>query len=1534
MSVFSCVLIGNETLIVTCGDQLLERGCHISAIITENQSVKDWALTSNIPVKDRPDQISSVVSAGEFDWLLSIANLKILSDDILAMPKCGSLNFHDGPLPRYAGLNTPVWALMNDESKHGITWHFIEPGIDTGDIVVSRVFDVAEDETAHSLNARCYAAGTESFAEVLDLLSDGVPAGQKQGTQDRQYFAKNKRPDAFGVLDFRKTSAELERLVRALDFTSYWNPITCPKLVVGEKTVLVGTAKMIEGLSGSDLGAILEVRSDFLTVATMDGAVRLSELRDAEGREIDATTVAVPGDRIDLIDVSLEQRLNNTAKQICGHDDAWRQRLKDMQPIKVPLSRDANVAADWAKHEISAPVCERDALAAAALWGLNTSGQVSASIAWCSAQLADLQTGLDAYVSGWVPVAVDKDSFAEFRERFLERVATAERLVAFARDLWARDTALTTARRPEIAISRVDAPVSDAAVTIAVTKANSMSVYVDQARVGQVETTLMIARLESLLNKLAQHDSDMVAIKDISSLPAAEIDILTTKWSHPGVSFDHTLTLNKAFERQVAETPDATALIYENTKLSYTALNARANVIAKALQDAGVARGTNVAICLPRGVDLIAGVMAILKAGGAYVPLDPSYPQDRITHCINDSAAPVILTHTDLAAEFSGGQAKCVFANTQNDLDVLDNVDGGALPQDLAYLIYTSGSTGTPKGVMVEHRNVSNFFTGMDAHIDQTAGNVWLAVTSLAFDISVLEIFYTLSRGFTVVVSGDENRAAISGGRIRKSSKPMDFSLYYWGNDDGPGRQKYELLLEGAKFADQNGFAAVWTPERHFHAFGGLYPNPSVTGAAVAAVTSNLSVRAGSCVAPLHHPARIAEEWSVIDNMTDGKAGLAFASGWQPDDFVLRPENTPPSNKRAMYDALEQVRKLWRGEAVAFEKQNGDMHEVVTQPRPVSAELPVWVTTAGNPETWREAGELGANVLTHLLGQSIAEVEGKIKIYHEALVKAGHDPEAFTVTMMLHSFVADTRDMARAIAREPMKDYLRSAAGLIKQYAWAFPAFKKPEGVTNPFEMDLGQLDEDELEAILDFAFERYFEESGLFGTIEEAVDRAEELRAIGVTEIACLIDYGIASETVLAGLRPLADVLKRVNVPSRIGEDDFSIAAQIARHGVTHLQATPSMARLFAMNDEARSVLGDVKQLFLGGEALPGSLVADLRGCTDADIFNMYGPTETTIWSSVAQIDDPADGAQPIGHAIANTDLRVMDARGDLCPIGVEGELWIGGAGVTRGYWQRSQLTQERYVEGTEAGQGRFYRTGDLVRWQADGTLEFLGRTDHQIKIRGQRIELGEIETELKSFAGVTDAIVVPHDGDEGDTRLAAYYTNSAVVPESVLRAHLKSRLPDAMVPAYLMPLANFPLTPNKKIDRKALPAPRVKTEPSQTSVAAVQGSHVARIVADVWADVLGVRNVGLRDNFFDLGGHSLLAVQAHRDLRRAIDGSTLSITDIFRFPVFGDLVMQIEKSIPGATRPESKVANVVDRSNTMSKRRAMRAGRRGAGQ
>lgn len=1543
MKPFSCLLIGNESLLVGCGDALLDHGHDIRGIVTKDRDILDWAAAKSLPVIEDIAALKGQFKGGDFDWLFSIANLEIIPDDVLALPGLGAINFHDGPLPGYAGLNTPVWALINGETRYGVTWHMLESGVDTGDIVEQAMFDIAGDETAFSLNSKCYGAAMDSFATLLAGLESGQVARRAQSLSERSYFARDDRPEGAGRLDFSKPGEELARMVRALDFGNYWNPLLCPRIELAGQVVLVGSATVAGDTAGAvpgmAPGTVLACDQASLTVATGDDALHLERLTTPDGGTVDPSILTAVMHVLPIADGAEIQRLNACVANTLKGEAHWRKVLQDLHPVRVPLASQPNASgADWANFDLALPggLNQSDALTAVMVWALRSAGQGQADLAFCDASIAAAAQSNPGYVSPWVPLRISaSERFDTATERLRYDLARIARIGGFASDLAARDPLISQLSQPDIAVT-IDqpSPVAGSCVTVALADSATITVHIDRTRLSDESAALMANRLEHLAKAIAGGDVSHQTIDTLPILPDDERQQIVTRWNRTARDFDQTQTIHRAFEQQVARTPDATALVYEGTDLSYRALNNRANAVAQKLVEMGVRPGTRVALFVPRSTDLLIGALAILKAGGAYVPLDPAYPADRITHYLNDSGAAVVITKTNMLGALPESDAKPLILE-QIAGESPANVNGGAGPDDLAYLIYTSGSTGTPKGVMVEHRNVANFFAGMDDRIDHAQGDVWLAVTSLSFDISVLELFWTLARGFKVVLASDEGRAVMSNQPLAISDRKIDFNLFYWGNDDGPGPRKYQLLLDGARFADANGFNAVWTPERHFHAFGGPYPNPSVTGAAVAAVTSNLSVRAGSCVAPLHHPARIAEDWAVIDNLTNGRAGLGIAAGWQPDDFVLRPENTPPNNKPAMYKAIDILRRLWRGEKVAFPNADGSMHSVITQPRPVSKELPIWVTTAGNPETWKEAGQIGANVLTHLLGQSIDEVAGKIEIYHTALREAGHDPADFTVTLMLHTYLADTRAQAEKIAREPMKDYLRSAAGLIKQFAWVFPAFKRPKGVNNAFEMDLGTLNDDELEAILDFAFERYFQESGLFGTIEDALARTEQLKRIGVDEIACLIDYGIAPDLVMQGLEPLAEVLKLANEPSQLAGDDFSLAAKITRHKVTHLQCTPSMARIIATDDAARVALAQVKHLLLGGEALSRDLVQDLQSATKARISNMYGPTETTIWSTSGTVS-AGSGAVSIGTPIANTSAYILDPLGQPAPIGVAGDLCIGGAGVTRGYWQRPELTAKAFPPdpfaaeaGQSAGQAtaRMYRTGDIARWQSDGKIAFVGRADHQVKIRGQRIELGEVDATLAGLDGVNNAVSVVHEFGPDDHRLVAYVATSDPLSEAALKIQLAASLPMAMVPAQIILLDALPLTPNKKIDRAALPDPKEQRRTSTGPVAAVPGPGIEAGIAAIWTAILGVGDIRSSDNFFDLGGHSLLAVQAHRAIREKLNLPRLSITDIFRFPTLGALAAHLGEG--GDPAPKAPQTSAPERSKTMSKRRAMRAGR-----
>ena len=428
----------------------------------------------------------------------------------------------------------------------------------------------------------------------------------------------------------------------------------------------------------------------------------------------------------------------------------------------------------------------------------------------------------------------------------------------------------------------------------------------------------------------------------------------------------------------------------------------------------------------------------------------------------------------------------------------------------------------------------------------------------------------------------------------------------------------------------------------------------------------------------------------------------------------------------------------------------------------------------------------------------------------------------------------------------------------------------------------------------------------------------------------SCLIDYGIPTAVVLEGLKPVAEVLRLTNAGT---DADETMAGLIQRHGVTHLQCTPSMARMLAEDDGARAALKGLKRMLVGGEALMGRLAADLSGLVGAPVLNMYGPTETTIWSSV-EATTGAEGVVNIGQPIANTSLYVLDEAQAPAADGQPGELWIGGEGVAQGYFQRPDLTADRFRPDPFAGQGRMYRTGDLVRRRPDGKLDYLGRADFQVKIRGHRIELGEIETALEAAGGIRQAVVIAREDQPGDLRLVAYVTADDPIDEPALKASLAAHLPEVMVPAHLVKLDTFPLTPNGKVDRKALPAP-FAAAPVAAKPAAVLEGGIEETIAAVWARVLGVPQVGRSDNFFTLGGHSLLAVQAHREMKLALNSDRLAITDIFRFPVVSALAAHLGKTLPAtATAPKAEPAAGTEpaadiRMDAMARRRAMREAR-----
>jgi amino acid adenylation domain-containing protein len=377
-------------------------------------------------------------------------------------------------------------------------------------------------------------------------------------------------------------------------------------------------------------------------------------------------------------------------------------------------------------------------------------------------------------------------------------------------------------------------------------------------------------------------------------------------------------------------------------------------------------------------------------------------------------------------------------------------------------------------------------------------------------------------------------------------------------------------------------------------------------------------------------------------------------------------------------------------------------------------------------------------------------------------------------------------------------------------------------------------------------------------------------------------------------------------------GHKDAAYLRDLIRaQGVTTAHFVPSMLGLFLAEEGAQADADRcrvLRRIICSGEELPTDVAARCLQTLPAELHNLYGPTEAAIDVSAWQCTPDALAGLarvPIGGPIQNLTLRVLDPQLRAVPVGVPGELFLGGVGLARGYLRRPALTAERFVPDPFGPPGsRLYRTGDLARWRPDGTVEFLGRIDGQVKIRGLRIELGEIEAALREQPGVADAAAVVREDVPGDRRIVAYVVGDA--DQAALRAALKRRLPDYMVPSACTALDALPLLPNGKLDRRALPAPQRGRDETAQYTAPQPGSQAT--VAAVWAEVLRVERIGVDDDFFDLGGHSLLAAQVIARLRKAA-GAGVSVLDLFKNPTVRALAALLD--VPAAERGPAELVH-----------------------
>jgi non-ribosomal peptide synthetase component F/methionyl-tRNA formyltransferase len=1367
----SCCLIGEKSLLILCAEELLRRGHEIRAVATENDDIRKWSAGRNLPtVRSTNDELTRLLSDESCDYLFSVVNYRVLPEHILRLPKRGAINFHDGPLPGYAGMHVTTWAIANGEREHGISWHWMVKEIDGGGVLAEERFPIRPDDTATSLNTKCFEAGFEAFRSLLTDLEQGTAASRQQVEQvPGGYYGLRKRPEHMSTLDWSRPAQELHALARGLDFGRYENPIGCAKVVWGDRIVIPGRFTVLERRSTKPPGTLeKQPQACTMRVHTATNVVEIACFRTLDGEPIEASNLPA----LRRLEGRAPKELDAAMERFCVHEKYWRNRLiardviglpyipADARRDQIPTTRirrrlDASLYGPLA----NSPAFDSQAVAAISLYLGRLSGKEAFDVDFQSAVAGRLPREAGRYFATSVPLRVRlnwQGSFADHVRSTAEAIQKVEKHGTYARDLVLRDPQITDEHRQklrevsDVALAIVPDATGDlvppptAHFAVLISQSGSSIELVANAEVVSEQLLEKIA--DELTHVLAQVGANpQASLAEISVVSPREQAVLAQLNEETRLAYDFR-SLPQMFAAQVERTPDATAVVFRGTSITYRELDTRANQLANLLIARGVVRGDVVGVLMDRSIEMVISMYAALKAGAAYVPMDPAYPAHRLQIMAEDAQPKIILTEPSRADELREMKSDILVVDRASTFDgqSADAPDVPIQPDDVAYVMYTSGSTGRPKGVMVAHGNIQNFFLTIDQKLHGNPPGTWLALTSISFDISIPELFWTLTRGARVVLRGS-TKSDQSDETQKPPARSIDFSIVLRAR---ASRRQSRLLEEATQFAARCGFAI------------------------------------------------------------------------QPDSSLG--ESPRPNRKKTSQATC--------------------------------------VSVDNDPETFRVAAEIGAQAVARLLDQSLENLAKNIALYRQAWKDAGHKGEG-RVAVLLPTFVGHDEDAVEESVRGPMKAYLESQLELIREAAWEYPAFlrKADEGMT--LDTYLRFISDDEMSDLLDFAFERSFATGALFGSPSQCLSIVEQLREIGVDEIACLVDFGLTDDQILNAL-PALNELKLAASAGNSDDDTDDIATLIERHQVTHFQCTPPRAASLMWDPRTRQAMTRLQLMIVGGEAMSEELARQLRSTVSGRVFNVYGPTETTVWSTM-QLLTQIKGTVPIGKPIVNTQLYVTDERQKPLPIGAPGELLIGGDGVGRGYLKRPDLTEARFLT-TE--HGTVYRTGDLVRLRPDGVVEFLGRFDDQVKIRGHRIELGEIEALLDSNPAVRKAVVHPQDDTAGGKRLVAYIVpSSGEVCGETLRQFVSDRLPEFMVPSHFETMRDLPLTPSGKVDRRALPKPNFglrRDSASQRRTPPENGTE--RHLAELWQALLEVSEIDRADNFFELGGHSLLGMRA----------------------------------------------------------------------
>ncbi|WP_260606891.1 polyketide synthase, partial [Streptomyces sp. WAC08241] len=784
----NCYLIGGTRVLTQCGTRLLDAGVTIEGVLSDDPAVAAWAGAHGVPVHDPAGDLVALLSERPFDYLFSMVNFRILPGAVLDLPKTAAINFHDGPLPRYSGSHVPAWALYEGAPRHAATWHLMTEAVDAGGVLLERWFPVRDHATALSLTYEAAEAGIELFADLVPhVVRRTLPEVLDTSDRERRFYRRSARMAGGGVIHAGTTAAEAVRLVRALDHGSFPNPLGLPALVTERGAVHTLQARLIPRDETRTGTTVLSVTTTAITLAAPDADLVLSDWRAVDGSTLSGQAAAqrlgiAPGAALPAVTEERLADISAAQELLRPHEPWWRARLEDVRPAPLAADDFSAATAHYGHYELAYVPASRDEsvavlrafLAAVA----ERVGEEVFDFAWSPSGARDLAERTHGLTAARFPVRYDGGTARTLRERLDEASARH----GYTGDLEVR---LGLAGRPlgtdEPSFTRVmvleRAPGEEASadphteIALLCLTDGPPTVFVRETAMGEEEALDFVERVEDLAMAALLRGDEPPAEAAGSARPADSADSgEATDSAEAAASGARTAgeaggepdeepggpTVLDLFAAAAAERPGAVAVRAGNRTLDYAGLDGWADAVAARLHDEGVERGSVVGVLLERDTALLPAVLGVLRAGASFLPLDPGYPVDRLRRYVDVSDCDLILTDArthDLGASL--GPARRV-----------PGADGAAqavpprvTAADLAYTLFTSGSTGDPKGVEIGHGALADFLTGIGGRLGVTADDTVLAHTTVAFDISLLELLLPLTVGATVVLASRETAA-------------------------------------------------------------------------------------------------------------------------------------------------------------------------------------------------------------------------------------------------------------------------------------------------------------------------------------------------------------------------------------------------------------------------------------------------------------------------------------------------------------------------------------------------------------------------------------------------------------------------------------------------------------------------------------------------------------------------------------------------------------------------------------------------------